>query len=239
MSSNKNVVLIMGKPSTGKSTALMQMKQDDKVYLNADLKELPFKDNFAKNVEIENATDILDFIPAIEAQEGITGGILDTLTYLMSMYERQNVVNASNTMQAWGEYGNFYRNLIHQIKAGTKNYAILAHEADRVNEKDFVQETYVPIKGDAGKKGIEGDFTTILATKVIPIAEAEKWKNDLLTITDIEREDGFKYVFQTRKTKDTIGEKMRSAMGLWDRKELYIDNNLDLVFTRLHEYYGN
>ena len=47
-----------------------------------------------------------------------------------------------------------------------------------------------------------------------------------------------KYVFQTRITKESAGEKMRSAMGLWNRDELYIDNDLALVFNRLNEFYG-
>lgn len=47
-----------------------------------------------------------------------------------------------------------------------------------------------------------------------------------------------KYVFCTRVTKETVGGKMRSAVGLWNRNELYIDNDLDLVFKRLKEYYA-
>ena len=89
-----------------------------------------------------------------------------------------------------------------------------------------------------GKVGVEADFTTILSTKQMPVKVLEKYQNPLLTITDAEREDGVKYVFQTRITKETAGEKMRSAMGLWNRGELYIDNDLALVFNRLNEFYG-
>lgn len=72
----------------------------------------------------------------------------------------------------------------------------------------------------------------------MPIKKLEGFENDLLHITDEEREDGFKYVFVTRVTKESVGEKMRSAIGLWSRKELYIDNCLDQVFNRLKQYYG-
>ena len=98
-------------------------------------------------------------------------------------------------------------------------------------------ESKVPVKGSVGKTGVEADFTTILSTKQLPITKLEGIENDLLHITDEEREGGCKYVFCTRITKDTIGEKMRSAIGLWKRNELYIDNDLDQVFTRLKEYY--
>ena len=86
--------------------------------------------------------------------------------------------------------------------------------------------------------GVEADFTTILSCKQMPVKTLEKFPNALLNITDEEREDGVKYVFQTRITKDSAGEKMRSAMGLWNRDELYIDNDLQLVFNRLKEFYS-
>ena len=72
----------------------------------------------------------------------------------------------------------------------------------------------------------------------MPIKKLEGHENELLHITDAEREDGFKYVFCTRVTKESIGEKMRSAIGLWNRKELYIDNDLNQVFNRLKQYYS-
>lgn len=72
----------------------------------------------------------------------------------------------------------------------------------------------------------------------IPVKKLEGHENDLLHITDEEREDGVKYVFATRVTKETAGGKMRSAMGLWGRNELYIDNDVAQVFKRLEEFYG-
>ena len=237
---NKNIVLVMGKPNTGKSTSLMKLKEQDKfAYLNADLKELPFKSKFAVNVEISDAMNVLDFVDDIENEPSIRGGVLDTITFLMNMYERQYVKSARDTQKAWGAYGDFYRNLIHKLKAGTKDYAVLAHAASNYNEENMSMDVSVPIKGAVGKTGIEADFTTIVSTKQMPITKLEGFENDLLHITPEEKEDGFKFVFVTRITKDSIGEKMRSAMGLWSRKELYIDNDLDQVFARLKQYYGS
>lgn len=239
MSQNKNIVLIMGKPNTGKSTSLMNLaNQERMVYLNTDLKELPFKDRFLRNVEISDAMDVLAFINDIEKSDKVDGAVLDTITFLMSMYERQYVINSANTQAAWGNYGNFYREFIHAIKSGTKDYAVLAHEESVLNEQAMQMESRVPIKGSVGKVGVEADFTTILSTKQMPIKKLEPYANDLLHITDNEREDGFKYVFCTRVTKESIGEKMRSALGLWNRNELYIDNDLNQVFARLKKYYG-
>lgn len=241
MSQNKNIVLIMGKPNTGKTSSLRNLNQSEMVYLNTDLKEVPFRDKFMANVEVSDARDILDYINEIESNPDAKGSVLDTLTFLMQMYERQYVVPLAGTKQgqaAWGDYGNFYREFIHAIKSGTKDYAVLAHEEVSLNEQAMTMESRVPIKGAVGKVGVEADFTTILCTMQVPIKKLEGYENDLLTITDNEREDGVKYVFCTRITKETAGGKMRSAMDLWQRKELYIDNDLDLVFKRLKEYYG-
>lgn len=239
MSQNKNIVLIMGKPNSGKSTSLMKLKNQEKmVYLNTDLKALPFKSRFLKEVEVSDALSVLSYVNEIEQTEQVEGAVLDTLTFLMSTYERQYVSNATNTQKAWGDYANFYKEFIHAIKAGTKDYAIMAHEDSFLNEQTMQMESKVPIKGSVGKIGVEADFTTILSTKQMPIKKLEGFENDLLHITDEEVEDGYKCVFVTRVTKETIGEKMRSAIGLWDRKELYIDNDLNQVFDRLKEYYG-
>lgn len=239
-SGNKNVVLICGEPNTGKSTSLMLLRNQEKMaYLNCDLKELPFKSKFAVNVEVSDAYNVLDFIDEIEGQPGIEGGVLDTITFLMQMFERQYVSTAKDTQKAWGNYGNFYRDLIHRLKSGTKDYAVLAHVDTVYNETKMAMDSKVPIKGAVGKVGIEADFTTILTTKQMPIKKLEGFENDLLHISDDEKEDGFKYVFVTRVSKDSVGEKMRSAMGLWTRKELYIDNDLNQVFARLKQYYGS
>lgn len=239
---NKNVVLIMGKPNTGKSASLRNLPQESMVYLNADLKEIPFRDRFLMNAEIADACDAVGFIQQIEAEESATGAVLDTITFLMQMYERQYVTPFAGTktgQSAWGGYGDFYRNLIHTIKSGSKNYAILAHEDESLNEQAMQMECRVPIKGAVGKVGVEADFTTILRSMQVPITRLKDYENDLLTITDEEREDGVKYVFQTRITKETAGSKMRSAMGLWKRNELFIDNDVNLVFRRLNEFYNS
>lgn len=91
----------MGKPNTGKSTSLMKLANQDRyVYLNTDMKELPFKDRFLKNVQVADALDVLGFISEIEKNPDVDGVVIDTLTFLMSMYERQYVATATNTQKA-------------------------------------------------------------------------------------------------------------------------------------------
>lgn len=240
---NKKIVLIMGKPTTGKTTSLMHMPNQDRyVLMNADLKAMPFKSKF-KNVDIVDPKIVMQAIAQIESNKDIDGGILDTVTLLMNQFERQYVATHKNakglldTMGGWGEYSKFYNEFMQAIKSGTKNYAVMAHAADVMNEKEMIQETVVPVKGAVGRIGVEADFTTVLATKRVSLASLDDWQNDLLTFTDEEKEDGFKYVFQTRIDASNLGEKMRSSIGLWDRQEKYINNDLTLVFDRLDQYY--
>jgi hypothetical protein len=59
----------------------------------------------------------------------------------------------------------------------------------------------------------------------------------LLNITPQEEALGFKYVFQTGLTKETVHERIRGPMGMWGVNETFIDNDLQLVINRLHDYY--
>ena len=77
-----------------------------------------------------------------------------------------------------------------------------------------------------------------MATKKVPVKVLKNFQNDLLVITEEEEELGFKHVFQTRLTKDSVGERIRSPMGMFSKEETYIDNNAQLLIQRLNEYYA-
>ena len=99
-------------------------------------------------------------------------------------------------------------------------------------------------------QGIESFFTCVISTKKMSLEklnvllknakfedDVKKNKNKLYTLSEEEKAQGFKYVFQTRLTKETVNERIRSPMNMWDMKETFIDNNLQNVINRLHEYY--
>lgn len=83
----------------------------------------------------------------------------------------------------------------------------------------------------------ESYFTIVLASKKVPLKALRDYQSSLLTITPEEEALGYKYVFQTKLTKETVHERLRGPLGLWDTKETFIDNNMQLVLNRLHEYY--
>lgn len=237
---NDNLVLIAGKSSTGKSASLMGLENPEGVmYLNCESgKKLPFKAKFKQYV----ITDPLQVFEAFEAAENMPDVhtiVIDTLTYLMDMYESLYVYNSANTQKAWGDFAQYYKALMQNYVAkSTKNVIFLAHTSDSLNEAEMTMETKVPVKGSIKNNGIESYFSVVISTKKVPLKALRDYSSDLLNITPDEEALGFKYVFQTRLTKDTVGERMRGPLGLFETKETFIDNNAQLVLNRLHDYYA-
>lgn len=98
---NDHLVLISGKAATGKSASLMFITDPKGVmYLNCESgKKLPFKSKF----EEYTITDPMQVTEALEAAEGmahIHTIVIDSLTYLMDMYESVYVLGSANTMKA-------------------------------------------------------------------------------------------------------------------------------------------
>lgn len=165
--------------------------------------------------------------------------VVDTLTYMMDMFETQYVINSTNSMKMWGEYAQFFKKLMQEgVAKSDKQIIFTAHTSDIYNEGDMVTETMVKVKGSLMNQGIESYFSTVIATKKVPIKTLEKYKNDLLNITPQEEVLGFKYCYQTQLTKETVNERIRGPLGLWLPNETFIDNNAQLVLDRLKQYYA-
>ena len=98
-------------------------------------------------------------------------------------------------------------------------------------------ETKVPVKGSIKNNGIESYFSLVIGTKRMPLKALKDYQSDLLNITPEEQALGFKHVFQTKLTKETVGERLRGPLGMFDTQETFIDNNVQLVMDRLHSYY--
>lgn len=237
---NDHLVLLCGKSATGKSASLMGLKNPEGVmYLNCEAgKRLPFNAKF-KQFTITDPLQINEAFAKAEEMPEIHTIVVDSLTYMMDMYESVYVVNSSNTMKAWGDFAQFFKNLMQQYVAkSTKQVIFTAHTKSDLNESEMVMETYVPVKGAIKNNGVESYFTVVIASKKVPLKTLKEYQSDLLTITPEEEALGFKYVFQTKLTKDTVNERLRGPLGLFDTKETYTDNNMQLIFDRLHEYYA-
>lgn len=237
---NDHLVLIGGKSATGKSASLMNLEKPEGVmYLNCESgKKLPFKSKFKQYV-ITDPLQVNEAFEAAEKMPDVHTIVVDSLTYLMDMYESVYVINSANTMAAWGQFSQYFKVLMQQFVAkSTKNVIFTAHTADTLNESEMVMETKVPVKGSLKNNGIESYFSVVIASKKVPLKVLKEYASPLLTITPEEEALGFKYVFQCKLTKDSVNERLRGPLGLFDTNETFIDNNMQLVLNRLHEYYA-
>ena len=236
---NRRIALIMGPPANGKSASLRQLKQPKGVvYFNTDRKSLPFKSEFM-NVEINDPYEILTYMDEIATQpkEVCHTIIIDTITFLMDMFETKYVVNAANTQAMWGQYAQFYKQVIDKALSMDKNIIFLAHEKKVMNADDMILETKVPIKGSVGATGVEANFEVVLSAKKIATSKLEYLDKTALLVNDDEEELGLMYVFQTKIDKATLNERMRSPLGMWGRDEKFINNDIQSVIDRLDSYY--
>ena len=214
-------------------------KPEGVLYLNCEAgKKLPFKCKFIQKT-VTDPLQINEAFEWAETQEGIHTIVVDSLTYLLDMYESVYVLPSSNGMAAWGQFAQYFKVLMQQhVAKSTKNVIFTAHTSDTLNESEMLMETKVPVKGSLKNNGIESYFSVVISSKKVQIKALKDYGSDLLTITPEETALGFKYVFQCKLTKDTVNERLRGPLGLFDTKETYIDNNIQLVLNKLKHYYA-
>lgn len=240
--SNDQLVAVVGFSSTGKSASLRNITNQERwIYLNTESgKRLPFKNKFIQ-VKITDPLEVFSYFEeAVENPEQVDGIIIDSLTFLMEMYESRYVLSSANTMKAWGEYQQFFKRLMqHYVPKFGKPVIIIAHVKDETDENTLDTKTFIPVKGALKGTSIEAYFSTIVATKRVPLKELKDYNNPLLKITEEDEILGYKHVFQTRLTKKTTGERIRGPMGLFSREETYIENDVNLLLQKLQNYYQN
>lgn len=233
------LVLVGGESASGKSSSLKDIPNPERWgYLNCESgKSLPFKNAFQSAV----VTDPYQVVGAFEHfnnNPDFDGIIIDSLTFLMDMFESTYVIPAKDGRQAWGEYAQFFKILMQQHVASIdKHVVFLAHTR---SEQDalMVDRVSVPIKGSLKNNGIESYFSTVVATKRMALKDLEPYHSELLNITEDDKLLGFKHVFQTRLTKETIGERIRGPMGLFTKEQTFMDNNVALLLSHMKKYYA-
>ncbi|MER9436711.1 ATP-binding protein [Mesorhizobium sp. M0618] len=238
---NDQLVLVSGFSGTGKSASLRNIRNQERwLYNNTEAgKRLPFQNKFL-NKRISDPYEVLGFFDqAIENKDKLDGIITDSITFLMEMYESVYVLGSNDTQKAWGNFAQFFKELMQdRVVRWGKPTIFTAHLLDKLDTVKHEMKTEVPIKGALKNNGIEAYFSTVVSTKKITLLELEKYQSDLLTITDEDRDLGFKHVFQTRITKETVGERIRSPMGMFTKEQTFIDNDCQLLLDHLTKFYA-
>lgn len=228
-----------GASVTGKSWSLKYMReQKGIVYLCTESnKNLPFKNDFY-SINITDPDQVTQAFEEVEGMDHVHTVILDSLTFMMDQLETKLVQNVEDSRGGWGNFAEFFKvMMLNTVASSTKNIIFTAHTFNIYNQSDMVMECKVPVKGYLKNNGIESFFSNIISTKKMQVDDLEKYHNPLLTFTKRELELGFKHVFQTQLTKETVNERIRSPDMMWNDNETFIDNNIQLVLDRLHKYY--
>ena len=237
---NDNLVLICGTSGGGKSASLRNLpKPEGVMYLNCESgKKLPFPNKF-KTLTITDPIDVYQAFDEAENMPDIHTIVIDSLTFLMDMFESVHVLKSEDTMAGWQKYQQYFKNLMQQyVAVSTKNIIFTAHVLNVLNESEMVVETKVPIKGALKNNGLEAYFSTVVTARKISLTQLKDYGSKLLNISEEDEMLGYKYVYQTKITKDTVNHRIRSSMGMWSIKETFIDNDAELLLKRLHQYYS-
>ena len=242
VSGNGHSILVLARGGYGKSFSLIDLKDpENAAYLNTDNKPLTVNVKFGVSEFITKPKQVLKYLKAInkgKIKNPPHTVVIDTITHLMKMYHTQHIANASNVQDAWAGYATFYNKVLHEVKVGKFNTIIMGHLTEVYDDDGNILEIKVPIQGQIGKIGIETDFTTIVEVVVMKPKNLKSHKNELLNITKEDKEDGIKRVFLTRKFKKFQHSKARSQHNLYERKMLFIDNNVQHVLDRLDNFYS-
>jgi hypothetical protein len=238
---NDQLVLVGGQSGSGKSASLQTIRnQPNWLYLNCEAgKRLPFRNDF-QSFRIEDPYQIYEAFDHGTGNNDVNGIVIDTATFMMDMFESMYVIGATNTQQAWGSYAQFFKVLMQQkVVAFEKPVIILAHTREDLDEKAMEMKSSVPVKGSLKNQGIEAYFSTVVSAKKVSLKELAESNPDsnLLHISEDDEILGYKHVFQTRLTKKTIGERIRSPMGLFTREQTFMDNDAQLLLDHLHSFY--
>ncbi len=110
---------------------------------------------------------------------------------------------------------------------------------DVLNEAEMTLETMVKVKGSVMNQGVESFFSTVVACKKLPVTKLKDYSSSMLNISPEEEAIGIKYVYQTKLTKETVNERIRSSLEMWSTPETFIDNNAQHILDRLHTYYDD
>jgi len=245
--SKKNIIFLGGRSDTGKTASLRFLKDPKGVlYLNFESKDPPFPAEF-KCQKVTDPYTLHTVSQAIidKAKEGTNKFhtlVVDSITACMALYATKYIgKDCQNKMAAWGDYGSFYDKWAKQMLPQLEqivNVIVIAH-IDEYEEKGTLK-TYVqaPVQGRLKNIGLEADFGLVVHTTTVTTEELSKYQSPLLTVTEDDEIEGFKWVLQTLKTKETKDTKIRAPIGMWDRSETYINADIQLVLDKLNQYYS-
>lgn len=223
-----NVILVMGKSGTGKSTSLKSLNPRETVVFNVLKKRLPFKGSRTLyNTENKNLFDIDDYATIISYLQSVDKSalniknvIIDDITYVMRKeYFKTAKVSGFNKFV---EIGSHFQNIISTAENCREdlNIFLMMHCEEIISDGAIVG--YKP--STVGKL-IDNSYNP---TEVVPVVLFSDIKYD--------EEKRPQYGFYTHRTMiGSIEIPAKSPAGLFE--EDFIPNDLELVVKAMENYY--
>lgn len=237
----KQLIMLAGVSASGKSTSLMNMKEPEGVfYLSTESnKGLPFPDKFKKLKNgLNNPNEVFTLFKQLEGMPEIHTIVIDSITFLLDMFESKVVLTSANKMGAWSDYQQFFKKIMQEyVATSTKNWIFIAHNTAEL-QNDGTYSYYVPIKGALKNQGLEAYFSMIIYTRRVKITELEElpYDDNLLHITTRDKTVGYKHVFQCEVTKEFANSRIRSPIGCFKDNQIFMDNDLQLLMDHIEAY---
>ena len=157
---NDQLLLICGLSGTGKSAALRNIRNQEKwMYMNTEAgKKLPFRNSF-DSYRIFDPWEVVqgfDWAMDPENQNQPDGIIVDSLTFLMDMFESRYIYQSADSRKAWGDYNQYFKTLLQdRVIRFNKPVIFTAHIAETLDEKAMEMKSAVPVKGALKGNGVE------------------------------------------------------------------------------------
>ena len=224
---NKKVVLLCGASGSGKSYSLKRLVQEhgDKLaIIDTDGKGmLPFKGKkkVAKWITPSDPLEVNPGVRVLEENPDIEYIVIDSGSHWLRALEQKYITNSADSRSAWGRiYSEELQNLIHfATHESKKHWIFIWHtmEGEIRNGRIPIQAF---VKGGLKNVSIESFFQVVIYTDVAECDECE---------------EGIKYRFQVRKTKDTRDMSIKTPEGLFESP--YTESNDILeVFEAIDKY---
>lgn len=239
----KLLFLIAGTSSQGKSVSLMNLRNPEGVfYLGTEAnKPLPFPDKFKKlKSGLNDPKDIFTVFEEVEKMDDVHTVVIDSITFLMDMYETFHIYGAVDSRAEWGNYQQFFKRLMQEtVTKSSKNWIFIGHNSEEL-QGDGTYKYYVPVKGALAKQGLESYFSIVVYARRVKIdyLEEHTYDPELLRITERERHLGYKHVFQCDVTKEMPNSRIRAPIGCFSHNQIFMDNDAQLLIDHLGKYYG-
>lgn len=229
------LTLIVGQPSTGKTTSLRNLGKDA-IIINCERKELPFLSNGAVNYPLGKrpatpATDTKPAIPAMSAKEHMNFVLdqvnaSDKFKYVIidsfSAYADMIMAESKAKYKGWDvmtNYNTAVYDFFEKLKELRNKFIFVISHVEYLSDADGNTVIRTKVKGKEWEGLVEKEATCVLYSR----------------FQKKETGNGVIYQFVTNSDGYLPG---KTPMNMFDTEtQLYVDNDLKMIIDRYREFY--